>query len=304
MLSVDKLLEHLDITVNPFAFCCSEAGAELTLGPRDESTIHYVLAGQGTLTFKNYPPFQLQRGTMVIAPTGSVHKLQGQGSESKLPLAVKKCKPCDLGLVELGKPVKDMSNGIVLACGSVDATYQGLNNIFDYLPEPISIESSPGDVIWQCFEAIVRETTNPQPGSAAMLKASFQQCFIELLRSYGEGSQNELPWLAALENPRLNKSIEQIIDDPGRRYTLESLAELSNMSRSAFATQFTESFGRSAMDFVREIRLRHAARLLDGTEVPVKTVAAKVGYESRSHFSRAFRDQFGLSPAQYRSSQQ
>lgn len=304
MLSVDKLFEHLDIAVHPFALCCAEADKRITLGPRDETTIHYVLAGQGALSFSGFSPFEVLAGTMVIAPSGATHELQGTGDSSQLPDTVRQCRPLDVGLIELGERMSELHGGIAMACGSVDATYRGLNGIFDFLPTPIMVHSSPGDVIWQSFESIVREMTNPQPGSAAMLKALFQQCFIELLRQHSKSVQCELPWLAALEKPRLNKAIEQIIDDPGRPYTLESLAKMCNMSRTSFASKFAQSFGRSAMDFVKEVRLRYAARMLNGTEEPVKTIAAKVGYESRSHFSHAFRDLFGVSPAEYRATQE
>ncbi len=48
------------------------------------------------------------------------------------------------------------------------------------------------------------------------------------------------------------------------------------------------------------MRLRRAERLLAETKLPVKSVAARVGYASRSHFSRAFKAAFGIDPAAYR----
>jgi hypothetical protein len=56
------------------------------------------------------------------------------------------------------------------------------------------------------------------------------------------------------------------------------------------------------MDFVQAVRLRTAARLLQTSELPVKAVAAAVGYSSRSHFSRAFSGHFGVDPSAYRNS--
>jgi transcriptional regulator GlxA family with amidase domain len=48
------------------------------------------------------------------------------------------------------------------------------------------------------------------------------------------------------------------------------------------------------------VRLGAAARLLQASGVPIKSVAAAVGYASRSHFSRAFRSEFGLDPSSFR----
>ena len=63
---------------------------------------------------------------------------------------------------------------------------------------------------------------------------------------------------------------------------------------------FQKAFGRSAMDFVREVRLRGAAKLLRQTHEPTKTIAARMGYASRSNFSHAFTEFFGVAPAEYR----
>jgi transcriptional regulator GlxA family with amidase domain len=56
------------------------------------------------------------------------------------------------------------------------------------------------------------------------------------------------------------------------------------------------------MDFLKELRLGRAARLLETTDLPVKTIAARVGFSSRSHFSRAFKAAMHLEPTAYRAS--
>jgi AraC-like DNA-binding protein len=72
------------------------------------------------------------------------------------------------------------------------------------------------------------------------------------------------------------------------------------MSRSAFSEHFSKTFGRTAMEFVKEVRLRRAAELLLTTKRPIKAIAADVGYHSRSHFTQAFKEIHGLHPAAYR----
>ena len=156
------------------------------------------------------------------------------------------------------------------------------------------------DIISRAFEGIVAEMTAPRPGTAAMLSALFQQCFIEVLRRQGAGDEGVPEWLSALDDPRLSNVIDAIIEAPGEPYTLELLAEKCLMSRTAFSERFHRTFGRTAMDFVREVRLRGAARLLKQTQDPIKTIAARMGYASRSNFSHAFRDFFGVRPAEYR----
>ncbi len=155
-------------------------------------------------------------------------------------------------------------------------------------------------MIWRIFENIVRELAEPRPGSVAMLRALFQQCFIEILRNHYMGGKSEFPWLGALQNSRLGRAVEEILDDPGRPYTLESLARICNMSRTTFTKRFSVAFDRSPMNFVSEIRLRNAAKLLGQSDHPIKAIATRVGYDSRSHFSRSFKEFYGIAPADYR----
>jgi len=300
MLSLDVLFENLDITVHPFLLCCAEDETTLSLGPRDEATIHYVLGGSGTLSFEGFPPIDVEAGAMVVAPTGMKHKLKGTGDPSQMPQFLRQCQPLDAGLEELGTKVQDLKDGIAVACGTVDVVYRGVEGIFNYLPEPIVVQSHTGDVIWHSFDLIIREMTRTRPGSRAMLRILFQVCLIEMLRQHGESKNGELQWLHALNKPRLSKVLECIIENPGQPYTLESLAGQCAMSRSTFAAQFKESFGRSAMDFVKEVRLRASARMLIQTDIPIKTISARIGYDSRSHFTHAFSEFFGSSPGKYR----
>jgi AraC-like DNA-binding protein len=81
---------------------------------------------------------------------------------------------------------------------------------------------------------------------------------------------------------------------------LKSLAEQAGMSRSGFALQFASAFGITPMEFVKGVRLRFAAKLLRGTDLPVSVIASKIGYASRTHFSRTFRAAYGQDPQSFR----
>ena len=300
MLTIDKLLEHLEISVRPFAVCSVDEGERLMLGPRDEATVHYIVSGQGKLSFPEFSEFNLQQGTAIIAPTGSLHEVSGLGAIGSISEVARQCQPAAMGLGVVGSNPCDVEGGIVILCGTVDVTYRYLNDFFDYLPAPIIIQASPNDPISRSFEDIVEEMTSPRPGTEAVLRALFQRCFVELLRRQGAGGECAIEWLSALDDPRLSAVIEEIVDNPGNPYTLELLAGKCLMSRTTFAKRFQQAFGRPAMDFVREVRLRGAARLLKQTQDPIKTIASRMGYASRSNFTHAFSEFFGMAPTEFR----
>jgi AraC family transcriptional regulator of arabinose operon len=72
------------------------------------------------------------------------------------------------------------------------------------------------------------------------------------------------------------------------------------LSPSRLAHLFTAETGRTPMRAVRQARIRHAAGLLEVTDLDVGQVAAASGFVSPFHFSRAFKREYGLPPRDYR----
>ena len=78
--------------------------------------------------------------------------------------------------------------------------------------------------------------------------------------------------------------------------TLDDIAEASNVSRYHLSRAFSVATGYSVMQYVRGRRLTEAARSLASGASDILTVALDAGYGSHEAFTRAFRDQFGLTP--------
>jgi len=72
------------------------------------------------------------------------------------------------------------------------------------------------------------------------------------------------------------------------------------MSRSAFAREFKGELDLTPMEFVARVRLNLAHRLLRSTGIRVEGIATTVGFSSRSHFSRLFREHYGIDPSSFR----
>ncbi|WP_037885367.1 helix-turn-helix domain-containing protein [Streptomyces viridochromogenes] len=101
---------------------------------------------------------------------------------------------------------------------------------------------------------------------------------------------------------RVRRAEALIAADPAAPHTVRSLAEHVALSPSRFAHLFTRQLGQSPMRALREARLRHAARLLESTDLSVERVAAASGFVSPFHFSRVFRERYGMPPGGYRAS--
>jgi transcriptional regulator GlxA family with amidase domain len=62
--------------------------------------------------------------------------------------------------------------------------------------------------------------------------------------------------------------------------------------------------GQTPQHYIKELRLTHAYEMIQSTDIPFEQIALQVGYSSFSHFSVAFKQRFGLSPAVLRKSSQ
>jgi AraC family transcriptional regulator len=83
--------------------------------------------------------------------------------------------------------------------------------------------------------------------------------------------------------------------------SLEAIAEASGVSRFHLSRAFGASTGQSLAGYVRGRRLGQAARALAGGASDIMSLALEAGYGSHEAFTRAFRQQFGMSPEQLRS---
>jgi transcriptional regulator GlxA family with amidase domain len=186
---------------------------------------------------------------------------------------------------------------MIVACGLVNVRFGAALGLFDKLQQILVEDLSDIPQVRSAFEDILAEQSNARPGSEAMKAALMSQCIVYLFRRLCTSDTSSLPWLAALENESLARVLDHVLQNPADPHTVESLAEVASMSRSTFAETFASAFGLSPMSMVRRIRMERAWKLLEqGRAMPMKTVAQRVGFSSRSHFSRAFKRHFGVSP--------
>jgi AraC family transcriptional regulator of arabinose operon len=81
---------------------------------------------------------------------------------------------------------------------------------------------------------------------------------------------------------------------------IAALAAMANLSASHYIALFKRQTGHAPIDYFIRLRMRQACQLLDTTELSVKEIAARVGYEDPFHFSRVFKTVNEASPTDYR----
>ncbi|MBV9078794.1 MAG: helix-turn-helix transcriptional regulator, partial [Methylobacteriaceae bacterium] len=101
--------------------------------------------------------------------------------------------------------------------------------------------------------------------------------------------------LAGLADARLARALTAMHEAPGRSWSVEQLADHAGMSRTVFAEQFRAVVGRTPIDYLTHWRvIASLGPLMRGR--PIKAVAAGVGYDNATAFSRVFARVLGASP--------
>jgi AraC-like DNA-binding protein len=82
--------------------------------------------------------------------------------------------------------------------------------------------------------------------------------------------------------------------------SVEDIADNCGLNRSYFGKIFKESTGRTPQEFLLNYRMTKATELLKLTKLTVGDISNAVGYDNPLHFSRAFKNTYGISPREWR----
>jgi AraC-like DNA-binding protein len=95
------------------------------------------------------------------------------------------------------------------------------------------------------------------------------------------------------------KCVENKIADPD--FSVEELSHELGMSRVHLYKKLQALTGKSPLEFIRSIRLQHAAQLLEKSQLTVSEVAYKVGFNNPKYFAKYFKEEFQVLPSAYAS---
>lgn len=296
--NLDRLLTALDVAPHAFSVCRVQSGWRMTFPVFKVLTVHFVLQGSGHLGVGESEPLPFAPSSVLVVPAMQSHWVGDAEPAARVEPAADKCELIGDGLVEF--TAGDGSADTLLLCAAVSAPHDTALGLFDLLRRPIVDDLVDSRISPATFDMMRSEVAHPGLGTQAMCQALMKQALVTLLRGHWLSIAEGTPIAAAVNHPRLARALAAIIEQPGADHSVDSLAALAGMSRASFSDHFSRAFGQGPIDFVQKARLRVAARLLDVTDLPIKAVAASVGYAGSRSFSRAFEAAYGTLPTRYR----
>ncbi|MET8849917.1 AraC family transcriptional regulator [Amycolatopsis sp. NPDC004625] len=265
------------------------AGSEwcYRFAPYEGAGFHVLLRGSGWLLPDAGPPVPLGPGDAVLVPHGSAHTLSAT--------------PDATGAVPFETAVADPAGRTEFLCGKYRLSRARRHPLLASLPEVVHLPADVGrhPELRAAIALLGSEVSDRRPGSATVVTGLLDLLLVYLVRAWlaehpGTG------WPQALRDPEVAAALEALHDHPEAHWRIEDLAARVGVSRATLARRFTALTGQPPMAYLAWWRLTTAARLLQDTDLPLPSIAAKVGYASQFAFSHAFKRRFGVAPGGFR----
>ena len=239
-------------------------------------------------------------GDLVLFPQDDRHLM---GSDLNLaPLETENLNRGDADLIQMRHGGGGAATRFV--CGYLACSRSVCRPLLDALPRLLRVPIGDGPasaLVRELLRVGVRESSASLPGAGSMLAKLSELMFVEALRRYVESVPPEgKGWLAGLRDAQIGRALALLHGEPGRAWTVDELARKVALSRSALAERFAALVGEPPMQYLMRWRLALAAQMLRSGRDAVARVAERSGYESEAAFSRAFKREFGRSPAAWR----
>lgn len=270
---------------------------------------HIVLQGSCWLLPSDGEPIHLTMGDVVLMPHGERHGMADSPDRELVAVehVSEECQRARVSTIfQLGPDGPDSSGpSCVMVCGFYQLDQARRHPLLDQLPEVIHMPARLGHhpKLRSAVDLLCGELQERQNGSEVVVPALLEVLLLLILRAWFADQpcrEHEVDWAAALRDPAISAALAGIHDYPERPWTVESLGAESGLSRAAFARRFTSLVGQPPLAYLTWWRMTTAAMLLRQSDVPLSTIAQKVGYGSEFAFANAFKREFGVAPGHYR----
>lgn len=260
---------------------------------------HYVAVGTALLRTKE-GTHELSAGSAVFIPQGLDHQLISSTQISGQEISEFTSDP--LGDSVSGVDTCPSTHSIpsaIIFYGCMEFDLAGMYELRKLMPD-VMVADTHGqkypDLVG-ILDAMKREICSGRIGFAGILARLAEVGASMIVRGWVEnGCENASGLISALRDPRLAPAILALHRQPGKQWTVSSLAAESHISRSIFAQRFQDTIGMPPLRYTTTLRMRLAQQWLTHEKVSIDVVAQRLGYTSQAAFSRAFKRIIGHPP--------
>lgn len=268
MDALSALLQRLDFRAEVF-YSGTLCGRHTMDEEANAGVLHFVKSGALSLRGEEGQQVRLAAESVIFIPAGMRHHLHVHANSDA-----------------------------ELVCASIRIPAHQRAVLIDLLPRLIGVHVEDDPALSQTARQIFEESFSEWSGRQTVIDRLCEIFIVQILRYVVRRGLVELGAFSANAHPQLAPLMQTIQSAPEQDWSVDSMAEKAAMSRSKFSAVFKDTVGLAPMEYLTELRLSLARKLLLNNK-PVSLVAQHVGYESSSSLARVFRKHHGLTPRQW-----
>lgn len=299
--ALSAILNDLRLAGGGYGRCELTRPWGLEFAPQELARFHFVVEGECWLRAKSVGWVPLHKGDVALLPHGSGHSLAHAERGKTKPLE-------SFPLDEIGERAYRLRAGgkgkrTLLSCCSVGFEGASAPALLALMPPLLLVRdgATQDPVLPMLLDAMTEEVRSERIGAATVMTRLADVVITRVVRAWVETKREDTTgWLAAIRDRSIGRALAAIHRRPGDPWSLESLADVAQVSRSVLAERFTQLVGVSPARYLARHRMQLAGTWLRNDRVTVAEAAARLGYESEASFSRAFKRFMGTAPSTLR----
>lgn len=250
------------------------------------NAIEMVYVAEGTFTaVLGETEYTIEEGDLLLIRTGVIHRLYSMDGESSSYYIIKIAPSLIFDFAfdsNAAKYILNLKLGEGKKCKWTKAELDG----------------TPLRAI---TESVIKEQLEDNYCSDMAIKSGCAQILMHILReTEGEGSSSAVSEATDEVIRLIYKAIEHIYNNFQRKITALECSKVVGMSYSYFSRTFKSVTGKTFSEFLEDIRLDNAKKLLLTTDKPIAEIAFESGYNDTCYFIAEFRKKSGITPKQFR----
>lgn len=147
---------------------------------------------------------------------------------------------------------------------------------------------------------MLKEADRQEYGYELQLKNLIGQIWVEILRNQPLSVSTKEEEKRAVKAERLKKMMVYVQENYSRKLSVKDIAEAVNVSESECRRCFQEILHQTPVEYITEVRIAEACRLLSDKELTAVAVSSRCGFDDPSYFYRIFGKYMGMTPGEYR----
>lgn len=247
--------------------------------------IVYIYDGSGYQTV-NGVTYSVERGDLIFLNIGDIH---AHYTNEKM------------GIINLFIDPDFFHNEIVKKEISLDifalTCYKEYNDNVNCIPPRVKFFGKKRIEIETFFDLMMEEFDAKTEGYLFALKGYINILLPKIIRIINTDTHVNMSRKFNKITPEMLQIIRQ---NYNKKVNLKELAHNSYYTPAYFSKIFKECFGKNVTEYINEIRISEAIKLMQETSQSIENIAHTVGYKSKKHFYKNFKLQTGMTPSQYK----